>query len=178
MTGQLSTNADALRLFFTEDIYLIRESGQMEEMNDDLTQESNPQIVSKEALRSFEYLGKNKRNILLLVNDSENDVSTEKGNELLRNIVKAIRLTANDFALVNYAKYPDAKYSELNAFFSNRVMFSFGVSAQELGLVLQPFNEVVQMEDTSLIFCHDLDQLSGDQQGKKMLWNSLKQLAL
>lgn len=143
MTNQLTSNAEALRLFFTEDIYLVKdefkaafvepvkevqevaqtesivlpktEAKVYEEPIADLLMVQEPNMVSKPKL-DFKYLGKNQRNILILVNDSENEVSTEQGRELLRKLVNAIALTAKDFALVNYANYNTATHADFNDF--------------------------------------------------------------
>lgn len=157
MSTQLTSNAEALRLFFTEDIYLIDESNEIE-------------------LTSFKYLGKNQRNILILVNDPKNDVSTLEGRELLRKLVKAIELTANDFALVNYASYASGKYKELRDFFNCKLMIAFGVSPSDLDLSSQPMHQLINYKETTLLFAKNLHDLDADQASKKTLWASLQQL--
>lgn len=179
MPDQLTNNADALRLFFTEDIYLVKEP---------LREEVQPVVLSADrkdeppvpalGYETFNYLGKNKKHILILVNDDKNDVSTEKGNELLRNIVKAINLTANDFALLNYSRYPGASYQQLYAFFSSKLVFCFGVSADDLGLAAQPLHEIGRVKETEVVICSNLEQLAEDLPGKKALWGNLKKLNL
>jgi hypothetical protein len=208
MAEQLTTSADALRLFFTDDIYLVR----TEEIVAPLaavtatpaasiplvsaaistTAAAVPTSVaavvpamparteSSDTPQSavptvFKYLGKNQKNVLILVNDGDNDVSTEGGRELLRNLVKAMQLTANDFALLNYCNYTHVKFEELSKFFSSRLILGFGVSPAQLGLKDQPQHSVGNQGDIQLIFTGRLDLLAGDQDGKKKLWSSLKQ---
>jgi hypothetical protein len=161
MGTQLTSNAEALRLFFTEDIYLVAENNPIVKLDRDL---------------EFKYLGKNQKNILILVNDSENDVSTEQGKELLRKLVKAIDLTANDFALVNYANYRSQKYKELSTFFSCKLMIVFGVDAIDLDLPIQPLNQLVKYNETTHVFAKNLHELDTDVASKKVLWTSLQQL--
>jgi len=170
MGDQLTTSAEALRLFFNEDVYLVS------------TQEAIPVVklpdVKAAAPVVFKYLGKNEKNILILVNDAGNDVSTEKGRELLRNIVKALQLTANDFALMNYAAYENAAFAELTTFFSCKLSLVFGVTAAQLGLGERAHHVVHQIGETQLIFSGNLDALADDLHGKKTLWGSLKQLSI
>ncbi|MBB2149656.1 hypothetical protein [Pedobacter gandavensis] len=231
MGSELTTNGAALRLFFTEDIYLIKgEEGYSTEEalgsvvqedsagfigaeeeslslaaeeNTQIPQVTNPATVTaspvvpaiptipqpisipvlaaaaeKPAALSFTFLGKNKKKILILVNDATHEVSDEAGRELLRKIVKSINLTASDFALLNYANYPKASFTELQQYFSSGLIFAFGVSAADLKLATQPENKIVMEGDVRLIFSAELRKLEQDPAGKKALWGSLKQLGL
>ena len=203
MTNQLTSNAEALRLFFTEDIYLVKdefkaafvepvkevqevaqtesivlpktEAKVYEEPIADLSMVQEPNMVSKPKL-DFKYLGKNQRNILILVNDSENEVSTEQGRELLRKLVNAIALTAKDFALVNYANYNTATYADFNDFFACKLVLAFGVNAKQLGLAEQPLHQLNELGETKLVFTTNLHDLDSDQTSKKTLWASLQKL--
>lgn len=192
MAEQLTTNNEALRLFFTDDVYLIgnEEIKIFETASTEALTAVAPLPRIKEELvsapaemqspvrdkRDFNYLGKNAKNILILVSDSVNQVSTEAGRELLRKIVKAIDLSAADFALVNCSVYADADFEELQTYFKPRLMLSFGVLPEALGLAAQPQNSVVKHDGLTLIFSSELQALSEDMNGKKALWGSLKQL--
>jgi hypothetical protein len=194
MPSQLTTDEQALRLFFTDDIYLVTEPEvlqnreEQQEMIEEVPKETivsaeqavreAPPVSLKNAEPAFKFLGNNKRNILILVNDKENDVSDEKGRELLRKIVKSVNLTANDFALLNYAHYSDVSFTQLQGHFSSVIVFAFGVSPQHLRLNDHPENTVVTEGEVKLIFSAELRQLEEDQNGKKVLWGSLKQLGI
>lgn len=239
MGSELTTNGDALRLFFTDDIYLIKgEEGIStgEVLESDLqfvreviaeepiasTDSENPRsavaagtatLVAPEAVPaappavtplaapvipsvtipitiphfpamekatplSFKFLGQNKKKILILVNDAEHEVSDEAGRELLRKIVKSINLTASDFALLNYAKYPKTSFTDLQQYFSSVLVFAFGISSADLQLPSHPENKIVMEGDVRVIFSGELRKLEQDPSGKKTLWGSLKQLGL
>ncbi|MGY0040125.1 hypothetical protein [Pedobacter sp. NJ-S-72] len=207
MGEQLTTSAEALRLFFTEDIYLVNSDNKIlseipaEAKSTPVIEIAIPVIeVEKPVVESlisvaipvievveaasvartvaFKYLGKNLKNILILVNDDQNDVSTDRGKELLRNIVKALQLTANDFALLNYAAYRNTGFDELKIFFKSNLILSFGVTPLHLGMDSQPVNEIIMRDAAQLIFSANLDQLADDQTGKKTLWGSLKKLSI
>lgn len=202
--NQLTNNAEALRLFFTEDVYLVSQDVQsapieplrvvppptpaqapvalpkaeplaVAEQVAALPAVPSPQAAPKTGFE-FKYLGKNQKQILILVNDSANEVSTEQGRELLRKLVKAIDLTANDFALVNYANYSGAKFEDFNIFFNCKLVLSFGVAAQLLHLAEQPLHQLAVLNNIQFVFTHNLHQLDSDQQSKKVLWGSLQQL--
>lgn len=235
MGEQLTTSAEALRLFFDDDVYLIRTDEpvvaaavpelktaaveqftviakavveivvpvpqntvdtpkttipEVQTLVPEITipaaevpvkaavvESSVPAAVASQPA-DFKYLGKNQKNILILVNDSQHDVSTERGRELLRNIVKAIQLTANDFALLNYSAYAGTPYTALDQFFSSKLVMSFGVPAVQLGLTDFAKNTLHLQGATQLVFSDNLDLLAEDLQGKKTLWGSLKQITL
>jgi len=187
MPDQLTTNGDALRLFFTDDVYVVNEPsitwGLPQEPS---PEESVPEVATIVATTSsepvshhdFKFLGGNKRNILILVHDEENEVSDEKGRELLRKIVKSINLVTADFALVNYAKYKGASFEDLTAFFKSTLVFSFGVEPQHLGLSNHPSNAVVLQGAVRMIFSHELRKLDADILIKKALWGVLQKLSI
>ena len=189
MVSQLSTNGEALRLFFTEDIYFVDEAAIDSPVSDMLPVSGfvapAPTTISAVSIPEnnnsapeFKFLGKNKRNILILVNDAHHEVSTEAGRDLLRKIVKSVNLTADDFALLNYAKYKNADFAQLDAFFSCSVVFAFGVSASQLGLSAHPENTIVKEAAARLVFTAALPELNDDPNGKKALWGCLKNLEL
>lgn len=250
MGSELTTNGDALRLFFTDDIYLIKgEEGfstgevlesDLQKVSEATTAEATvpadvenpvagfakgtaaavtpisapeatpvttptvipvtadsipltapvipsvtipitiPQFpaLEKAAAFSFKFLGQNKKKILIMVNDADHEVSDEAGRELLRKIVKSINLTASDFALLNYAKYPKTSFADLQQYFSSVLVFAFGVSSGDLQLPSHPENKIVMEGDVRLIFSGELRKLEQDPIGKKTLWGSLKQLGL
>ncbi|NQX42738.1 hypothetical protein SAMN05421820_11218 [Pedobacter steynii] len=194
MASQLTTNGDALRLFFTDDIYLIRGEEILSTDEVIVSESQSVMMVSEPPVSpvvslpipvetpkespSFKFLGKNSRNILILVNDPEHEVSDEKGRELLRKIVKSVNLSANDFALLNYAGYRGTSYAQLQQHFSSVLIFVFGVTPEQLKMKTYPQNSIVLEEGVRLIFSSELKTLEEDPAGKKVLWASLKQLGL
>lgn len=203
MTDQLTSNAEALRLFFTEDIYLVKDKNEdalvkpVKEQQEVLQSESvilpkteapiykepsatlpiveEPMVAAKSKF-DFKYLGKNQKNILILVNDNINEVSTKQGRELLRKLVNAIALTAKDFALVNYANYSTATYTDFNDFFACKLVLAFGVNPAQLAMAEQPLHQLNQIGETKLVFTTNLHDLDSDPASKKVLWTSLQQL--
>lgn len=194
MANQLTSNAEALRLFFTDEVFLVKDAPQATYVEPvaavkPTTAEPLPsiQVTSAETPQreklqqvakswEFSFLGKNQKRILILVNDADNPVSTKEGTELLRNLVKAIGLTNNDFALVNYAPYDGAKFNDLQQFFKPELVLSFGVGHSQLDLSAQPLHQLSLLETTKLIFTHNLSVLHQDHQSKKVLWSALQQI--
>jgi len=200
MNTQLTSNAEALRLFFTDDVYLVNDQtqsitaepviitnrkvedttivapvAQVEQATPVLSIVEEPKPVFEKKVE-FEYLGKNQKRILILVNDSTNKVSSVQGTELLRKLVKAIELTNNDFALVNYANYTNASFEDLKSFFKCELILSFGVAMRTLGLAEQPLHQLFVVDNVKFVFTKNLHDLDSDQVSKKILWGSLQQL--
>ncbi|WP_316816363.1 hypothetical protein [Pedobacter nyackensis] len=203
MDNQLTADGAALHLFFTDDVYFVNEPGiQYDGVAKSLA--STPvDVVSESVVKvplmkqgipaipvpiaatvtqqtvEFRFLGKNKRNILILVNDEQNEVSDEAGRELLRKIVKSVNLTANDFALLNYAGYKGTGLKQLQEYFSCNLVFAFGVTPAHLGIGTAYPEHVIVLEDAvKMIFSAELKTLDQNPAGKKALWGSLQNLGL
>jgi DNA polymerase III psi subunit len=203
MDSQLTADRTALHLFFTDDVYLVDDVGSQVinvgvsvdkpkvSTTGNIASADEPIVKSTAMVAEtlvditvpqpieFKYLGKNLRNILILVNDEQNDVSDEDGRELLRKIVKSINLSANDFALLNYAKYKGVGFKQLQSHFSSTLIFSFGVTPAELSMSTAYPEHTIVMEGTvKMIFSAELRILDKNPAGKKALWGSLQNLGL
>jgi len=216
MENQVTNNANALRLFFTEEVFLVKdesveilplgnpepvfaaenvsvievkesvlkpEIAQIPQINATNIPKVNtqeleiPQIVAEPLTeKTFKFLGGNKKSVLILVNDNQNDVSSEQGRELLRKIVKAVDLGTPDFAILNYANYTGTDYQTLHKFFKPLIMLSFGVEVAELKLNLSWQNEIIVHESTRIIFAPNLHHLESDITAKKLLWGHLQKI--
>ncbi|MGY3052642.1 hypothetical protein ACVWYG_000838 [Pedobacter sp. UYEF25] len=196
MENQVTNNPHALPLFFTEEVFLIADkqfsdANQMGEAlleNIEVLTPPKKQTVANEAyiapletenvgdepkvLREFSYLGGNKKGILILVYDNDNEVSTEIGNTLLKNILKAIRLKKDDFALLNMAKQHPAKFTDLNAFFKPKVILAFGIDSALLDLGQFDLGEMFTKNDVNVILGRNLSEF--DDTDKKALWRNLQ----
>lgn len=195
MANQLTSNAEALRLFFTDDVYLVKDETKSADAKPVTPVSYTQPIVEPIAVaepittipavekntapvvdpRHFAYIGKYLKGVLILVNDKANKVSTTEGNLLLRNLVDAIQFKNDDFAVLNYTNYSDAKLDELKAFFKFDILLSFGVLPAELG-VDYPVNQLCLMDNVKMVFTSNLHELSADKETKKILWTSLQKL--
>ncbi|RZL10355.1 MAG: hypothetical protein EOO89_21060 [Pedobacter sp.] len=173
MSDQLLTDGTALRMFFTEPVYIITsESKHINELNTEpatiITTE--PTEISAPPIASFKYIGNNTRNVLILVNDPEHAVSTSEGNELLKNILKHIKLVKEDFALLNYDTCKATSFSVLQSHFTPRIVLLFGVTEIELSFMREEHPEVILIEGAAL------HVMAAEIEKKKAFWNSLKQV--
>ena len=206
-SNQLIDNAEALRLFFNDDVYLAGDMSPMEKqvkeaikspaiesLESKETVVAQPNVYQQEPVAAlpkveepaatynqrfeFKHLGKNEKGILILVNDAQNPVSTPQGTELLRKLVLSINLKNADFELVNYSAYTSAKFEHFTSFFTCKLMFSFGVLPTALGLGEMSLHQLNLFNDIRLIFTHNLHDLDADLVAKKALWGTLKNLTI
>jgi hypothetical protein len=151
-------------------------AGAEQAMDLNLIQETQANTLKQEP--SFIYRGKNGRNVLILVYDEVNDVTTEEGREVFKNIVKAKNLSADDYAIVNYASYNTSSFNELRRFFNAKVILAFGVNSLQLGILDYPQHTIINHEGVQLMFSADLHELSMDLKIKRALWTALKDMEL
>ena len=187
MATQLTSNMEALRLFFTDDIYLIANevtelpSVVQETVNAKETPEVKNEVIEKEPSAptpNYKFLGENARKVLILVNDANNQVSTTAGTALLWKIVNAIKLTPKDCAVLNYQHHQGLGFEELTAYFQPQLLLSFGIPPTAMGLPSQQTELIGQQGSVKTIFSSELDALEVDIPVKKALWKSLQQLTL
>ena len=178
MAEQLTSNTEALRLFFTEDIYLI--SNDLEApatVIEEAVALKEPDAIYKAEIK-YTFLGRNSRNVLILVNDSQHALGTTAGTALLWKIVAAIKLKEEDCAVLNYQSCLGASLSDLKNYFKPQLLLSFGVTPAALGLPAVQTEVLGQQDGLKTIFSAALDALETDISIKKALWKSLQQLTL
>jgi hypothetical protein len=127
---------------------------------------------------SFRFLGKNQKNILLLV--SKDNVAFLEDEELsfLSSILSACKLSVADCAIVNLKTLGEpVTFSSLIAHFNSRSVLLFDVTPESIDLPfhfphfqLQPFNSCVYLSAPSL------KELEKEKPLKTKLWNCLKTL--
>lgn len=200
-SNQLTTNEEALRLFFNDDVYLVpnktpdlsttplRENDLaaptqiVSNTSPTLATPAQPEVSVKEPTPVYQpieikHLGKNEKGILILVNDRDNAVSTVQGVELLRKLLLSIHLKNADFALVNYATYSNLSFNDLKSHFTCTMLLAFGVPAEALKLPAQSLHVLKEVDKIKMIFAHNLDHLETDTPSKKTLWATLKNLEI
>ncbi|WP_443936556.1 hypothetical protein [Pedobacter sp. MW01-1-1] len=205
MENQLINNANALRLFFNDEVFVVEDkSVEMPHFNNaeavsaSIEKIESPVVtipVAPEApvqkvsiteipaihtppvsAKTFKFLGGNQKSVLILVNDAQNPVSSEQGRELLRKIVKAVDLATPDFAVVNYANYSGTTYAELKFFFKPKIVLSFGVDFSAISLSLTWQGDILLHENVKLIFAPNLHDLEQSREGKVALWANLQKI--
>lgn len=139
----------------------------------DITQASADKIEENELI----FLGNNRKNILILVNESESVHLEDVNMELLSNILNACKLNMNDVCLINVNKKNKIIVKNLISQFKAECLLIFGnlpISTQ-LPDTLNLYENKVH-ENCRMLQVDDLNKIGSNPELKKILWNALKAL--
>lgn len=142
-------------------------------------QEDKAQKVAEEGVRFF---GENTRNILVLLEYSQDNLLKSKEFELLLKIMGAINLTLHEFAVVNLLQNEGVSFEKLKETLKPVKTLYFSAS-NESYLFEQPLTkyESFDYKDVEVVPSDSLSQmLIGDEarDKKKQLWEALQQYFL
>ena len=137
-----------------------------------------PQIKSNSLKpQSLNFLGKNQKQILIVVNDSEAIHLNDSDTALLTGILNACKLNFNDVALLNLAQHNGIDLSSIQDNFNPKVMITFGINLTSIEIE-QHFEYYVISKLKSMTFlnANSLTQIGKNVEEKKQLWNCLKSI--
>ena len=138
------------------------------------TLQSKPDTSQQNNLR---FLGKNSKNILIIVNDKESVFLPENLFDFLLGILTACKLSMNDVVLLNTDKNPGVTYNELVNNFQPVIIILFGVDPAILNFPLVfPFFQLQKYNQQVCLNAPSLEILSSEKSQKIQLWNCLKKL--
>ena len=129
------------------------------------------------ASRNVPFLGKNAKNILIVVD--KNDAPFLPDNELsfLTNILSACHLGLMDVAIVNWQKVepqsPDVLFEEI----PGKQVILFGTTPSEFGIPDNVQHYAILNDDAhQFVVAPSLSEIENNKEAKKQLWMALKQL--
>ena len=149
------------------------------EMDGKLSEPENGFSLKKPGTSSnkWKYLGENKKNILLVVNNGTAVHVPDQDLAFLVNMLGACKLGLADVAIVNGNNYDEINYKEMIAQFSSRVIFLFGIEPVSFGLPVSfPHFQLQPFANATFLFTPDLTELANDKLLKSKLWVCLKRL--
>lgn len=173
----MENNLDLLKHIYHEDLYIVDEP-KLEQVHevpakeevDDMQADASPVVEEQQPVQ---FLGRNAKGILILVNDTESELLNQTDLDFLMKVVESgLRYSKNDFALVNAARFPVSQALE-EVPYTN--ILSFGVSLPLSGADSSTY-QVIEIENNKVMQCHSLREIAADQGKKKMLWSSLKSM--
>ena len=154
--------------------YLIDKTGNPVATGDPLGQVTNKK--SDENASRFKFLGNNKKQVLVIVENPGNTFLPDEELNFLTGILHACKLSIDDVALVNIANQPSA-YKELLAFFKSRIVLLFAVEPSHFGLPMNfPHYQIQAYANNSFLYSPSLKELENDRVEKSKLWVCLKRL--
>jgi hypothetical protein len=126
---------------------------------------------------TLKYLGKNNKNILILVNEESLPFLTDDHLSFLTNILSACKLSLADIALVNVHSLPASGIPDVMDELKSQKIISFGIEPLNMGLPVQfPFFQVQRLDNRTYIYSPELAVIEKDKSQKQNLWTSLKTL--
>lgn len=126
---------------------------------------------------AFAALGKNEKNVLLVVNDPQSVFLGEADLTFLTGIVNACQLNLSDIAIVNTASYNSVDYNKLWQQFNPSTMICFGVHAEDIQLKKAILHfDVQKMGTVNVMFAPSLREIASQVEYKKKIWHQLKSI--
>ena len=123
------------------------------------------------------FLGKNEKNILVIVNN--NDAPFLPDNELsfLTNVLSACQLGLMDVAIVNWQNIAEKDFETVAEQLKSKSVMLFDTDPSEFGLSnnIQPYT-VARTERHQFAVAPSLSEIEKNKEAKKQLWMALKQL--
>lgn len=140
------------------------------------TQDVVTDTVSKEI--KINSLGGNQKQILFLVNDSQNKFLPDNEMDLLSNLISACKLSMEDIALVNHYN-TFVNYHQLTENFQSKKILMFGITTSDLELPFSiPFFQIQPFQQQLYMTAPPLNDFLNNKNLKKDLWISLQKLFL
>jgi hypothetical protein len=136
------------------------------------------QVPAELAIQSsLRYLGKNARNIAILVNIPDVVYLPEKELDFLVGIMSACKLSMNDIAIINLASNERLDYGSIKKQLPYDKIFLFDVATSSLQIPLQvPHYQIQKYDQVVFLLAPSLAELENNREEKKKLWMSLKKI--
>ncbi len=126
---------------------------------------------------ALNYLGNNRKNIVLVVSNEETLHLPDDQLNFLLGILAACKLSMEDVAILNINKNETATYLTVTKELNAEKIFLFGVTTEQVALPLQIPDYQVQPYNNQVYLCApDLATLQHDKAEKTKLWTSLKKI--
>jgi hypothetical protein len=125
---------------------------------------------------SFNYLGKNLKNFLVLVHYPDLDFIDETHLTALINIIKRKELAIDDLAIVNLAKQVNTHYDELIKFFKPAKLLVLGNKALPQGIPPLVLNTPKSLNGSTSLYSFAFGEMMESTDDKKAFWEQMKTL--
>lgn len=124
----------------------------------------------------FEYLGGNNKYMLIIINEASCQNMQPKQLESLLSILNAKKLSMDDVAILNFYKYPNAKFTALKQFFACSSIVLFGINPAQIDIGGVQANQISVHEHTKILATFSFDEMMANTDKKRSFWNEMKKL--
>lgn len=136
-------------------------------------------VIRSQAQKESEwnYLGKNEKQIMVLVHYPDQNELTDKQFSFLNNMLAACKISLADIVLMNISQNPDANHKKLTEYFHSTTILLFGIEPASFGLPLSfPHFQVQTFANCTYLFTPTLVELENDKVLKSKLWVCLRRI--
>jgi hypothetical protein len=139
--------------------------------------ESVQSLTTFSQRKALTILGKNEKQIAIIVNNDEALYLPDEQLNFLLGILSACKLTLEDVAIINIKKNKKLSYTVLVNELRSEKIFLFGVEPSKIELPFQfPFYQMQQFNNQLYLSAPLLTKLQDDKAEKTKLWLCLKQI--
>jgi len=163
-------DTNALRYILEDELYLLDEDKNL--YNE--TKASAPEI--KTPPPSFNYLGSNKKNFLVVVHYPGYEFIQDEHLSALEKVLSGIKHSRDDVAILNLAKNDGAAYAQIAAFFNPQTVVILGKQALPEGLTGLDFNTIATTDSAKALLTFSFDEMMTNIDNKKAFWEQIKNL--
>ncbi len=132
--------------------------------------------VKKPAMPPVSFLGKNEKNILILVNQKDTVYLPEKDLAFLSTVLSACQLGLSDIAIVNWALFKEGSFVILQEQLSPKKVLLLDVKPEGVGLPSSEFYTVKSHVGLEFVATPALSEIEKTKQTKSRFWVALKEL--
>jgi hypothetical protein len=169
-------SGQALRFILQDDIYLLNED-KLNYAKPDNQQtpvpQSIPEILTPKPV--FNYLGSNKKHLLVLTYYPNNDFIADDHLAALESVLCRKGHSREDVAILNVAKN-NSEFSELLAHFKPQTILILGQQSIPGGIDQSKFNQVEKRDGITVLYTFAFDAMMSNVDNKKAFWEQVKSL--
>ena len=135
-----------------------------------------PDPLVKTPATAFNYLGKNNKNFLVLVNYANEEHIAAAHLTALESILKRKDLSIDDVAILNVNRYMPLKLATLSEYFKPTRLVIMGKDSLPEGIGNLPLNQPLQGKKTHVLYSFSFDEMMSSNDNKKTFWEHMKTL--
>jgi len=135
-----------------------------------------PEPVLETPKPSFNYLGNNNKNFLILVSYTKDEFIAPHHLTALENILKRKEMTISDVAIVNTNKTPGLIFEQLNTYFKPARLLILGEHALPAGIGNVTLNHPFTLNNCAALYSYSFGEMMDINDHKKAFWEQMKKL--
>ena len=136
----------------------------------------SPALVVETPPVSFNFMGGNKKNLLVITHYPELDFINDAHLTALENILKRLEFSLDDAAIFNIAKHTGANHQQVLDFFKPNKLLLLGKRAMPAGIGQLTINQPQQLNNCNTLFSFSFDEMMDSNENKKAFWEQMKKL--